>query len=164
MPLAGELLELARQIVYLEHEDGHQASCRRAISTAYYALFHLLVSEATSNWKRVELRPVLGRIFEHGNMRSASSSLVSKHKELLKKNPPESAELTIARHLHIVADSFVQAQEARNAADYDTSVRMSRAKALEQIDAVSGAFGSWKAVRDEPVAQAYLVALLARKR
>jgi hypothetical protein len=82
----------------------------------------------------------------------------------MKTNPPESAELTVAKHLHTVAYAFVEAQEARNVADYDTSVPMSRTKALKQIDAVARAFESWKAIRDEPVAQGYLVALLAKKR
>jgi hypothetical protein len=89
---------------------------------------------------------------------------MSKHNQLMKSNPPESAELIVAKHLFIVADSFIEVQEARNNADYDTSVRMSRAKALEQINAVAAAFESWKAIREEPVAQGYLVSLLAKKR
>jgi len=106
MPLAEGLLELARQIAYLDQQGGDEASCRRAISTAYYALFHLLVSDAISNWSRIECRPILGRTFEHGNMKSVSSNLISQHKQMLKTNPPDGAELTVAKHLNIVADSF----------------------------------------------------------
>jgi len=40
-------------------------------------LFHLLISEAAANWSRVELRPALGRIFEHGKMKNASTNRVS---------------------------------------------------------------------------------------
>src|ERR1035438_8098301 len=41
-------------------------------STAYYALFHLLIREATGNWKRDVQRARLARTFEHGRMRKAS--------------------------------------------------------------------------------------------
>src|SRR5580658_2808224 len=70
MAYAEDLLELARHLA-LEPTGARQACLRRAVSTAYYALFHLLISEATLNWGRPELRSELGRFFEHGRMRSA---------------------------------------------------------------------------------------------
>jgi hypothetical protein len=48
------------------------ASLRRAVSTSYYALFHLSICEATRNWKRVGQPAALGRFFEHGKMYGAS--------------------------------------------------------------------------------------------
>ena len=69
MAYADELLELAQDIANLHPDHPHQASLRRAVSTAYYALFHLLISEATANWQRPELRAVLGRVFDHGPMK-----------------------------------------------------------------------------------------------
>jgi hypothetical protein len=74
MLFAEDLLDLARDIADMDADNPRQASLRRAVSTAYYALFHLLISEATSNWRQVELRPALGRIFEHGKMKNASSN------------------------------------------------------------------------------------------
>ena len=65
MSLPFELLELAKHLAN-GNETHRQASLRRAVSTAYYALFHLLVSETTLNWKPVETRAALGRLFEHG--------------------------------------------------------------------------------------------------
>ena len=87
MEFARELLELATGIARLHPENIHQASLRRAVSTAYYAIFHLLISEATSNWARPELRNQLGRCFDHGSMRSASESMLSEMNTLLKKSP-----------------------------------------------------------------------------
>jgi len=49
MAFPDDLLELAQQLADLHPESPHQASLRRAVSTAYYALFHLLISEATTN-------------------------------------------------------------------------------------------------------------------
>lgn len=56
MAYANELLELAQELDNLHPDHPHQPSLRRAVSTAYYALFHLLISEATANWQRPELR------------------------------------------------------------------------------------------------------------
>jgi uncharacterized protein (UPF0332 family) len=164
MPFADDLLELAQHLASLNEASFGQAGLRRAVSTAYYALFHLLISEATLNWGRVELRPVLGRVFEHGNMKSASEKIVSDFNAELKKNPPPSAELTTLKHLHTVARTFVESQQRRNDADYDTSKEWTRTEVSLQIDAVSAAFGSWKAIREERAAQAYLVSLLSKKR
>jgi hypothetical protein len=66
MPLSEELLDVARSLTDLDSGEPRQASLRRAVSTAYYALFHLLVTEAASNWSRPELRSRIGRLFEHG--------------------------------------------------------------------------------------------------
>jgi uncharacterized protein (UPF0332 family) len=53
MPLAEHLLEQAQHLANREKKRPRQASLRRAVSTAYYALFHLLIHEATRNWKKV---------------------------------------------------------------------------------------------------------------
>jgi len=74
MRLPEGLLEQAQHLVKREHKRPKQASLRRAISTAYYALFHLLISEAVLNWRRAEDRVELARIFEHTHMRSWVSS------------------------------------------------------------------------------------------
>jgi len=46
-----------------------QASLRRSVSTAYYALFHLLIQDASANWSRLDTRDYLARAFEHKTMR-----------------------------------------------------------------------------------------------
>jgi hypothetical protein len=77
MPLPDELLDTARRLLDLDGIEPRQATIRRSVSTAYYALFHLLISEALENWSRPEFRPILGRIFEHGTMRSVSERMAS---------------------------------------------------------------------------------------
>jgi uncharacterized protein (UPF0332 family) len=56
MPYPADLLEQAKHLANREKKRPRQASLRRAVSTVYYALFHLLVHEATLNWRRVEQR------------------------------------------------------------------------------------------------------------
>src|ERR1039457_3816733 len=93
MAFPDDLLELA-QVLRSLHPEGaqHQASLRRAVSTAYYALFHLLISETTANWARPELRAILGRCFDHGPMKTASETKISQINTAFKNKPPEGAE------------------------------------------------------------------------
>src|SRR5262249_2293365 len=119
MAFADDLLTLARDIAKLPAER-RQANLRRAVSTAYYALFHLLVSEATLNWARPELRPMLGRLFDHGQIYSASNAKKAALNRYFKGSPPSGPERTIAEHLRTVCDTFVQAYQRRIDADYNT--------------------------------------------
>jgi hypothetical protein len=162
MAYADDLLELAQQLANLE-PNPRQACLGRAVSTAYYALFHLLISEATSNWARPELRSQLGRVFGHGRMKSASEEKRSELDAHFKKNPIPGPELAIFKHLHAVAHTFIQVQQKREVADYDTGKDWDRTDVEKQIIAVAAAFDSWKAIRESPAAQEYLVSLLGKR-
>jgi len=116
---AEELLELAQELANLHPDSPHQPSLRRAVSTAYYALFHLLISEATANWQRPELRAALGRVFDHGPMKQAADKKVTELNNYFKTKPPEGPGKTVALHLRNVAETFGQAQYHRNEADYN---------------------------------------------
>jgi uncharacterized protein (UPF0332 family) len=50
MAFADDLLKQAYHLANRESGEPKQASLRRAVSTAYYALFHLLIDEAVGNW------------------------------------------------------------------------------------------------------------------
>jgi len=163
MAFPDDLLELAGDLANLHPETPHQASLRRAVSTAYYALFHLLISEATANWARPELRALLGRCFEHGPMKTASETKASQINAAFKDHPPEGAEKMVALHLRAVADAFIQAQQQRNDADYNMAKEWTPVEVDTQIASVNEAFKAWNVIRDEAVAQAYLVSLLGTK-
>jgi hypothetical protein len=163
MAFPDDLLELAQDLADLHPEIPHQASLRRAVSTAYYALFHLLISETTANWARPELRAILGRCFDHGPMKTASETKVSQINTAFKDNPPEGAEKTAAIHLRTVANAFIQAQQRRNDADYSMAKEWTPVEVDKQIASVNEAFKTWNLIRDEAVAQAYLVSLLGAK-
>jgi uncharacterized protein (UPF0332 family) len=162
MPFADDLLEQAQHLANRERKRPRQASLRRAVSTAYYALFHLLISEATLNWKRADQRHLLARFFEHGKMKSASDKQRGDLNTFFRTNPPPGPELDTARHLYRVADTFFQAQQQRHTADYDNRTQWTRTEVLTQIDLVAAAFQSWRAIREEPAAQAYLISLLGK--
>src|SRR5579864_8426292 len=70
MPLHHDLLSLARELVDRNPAAPVDADLRRGVSTAYYALFHLLVHEATTRLVApVALRPRVARSFDHRVMR-----------------------------------------------------------------------------------------------
>src|SRR5258707_15869679 len=78
MAFADDLLEQAQHLARREPKRPKQASLRRAISTAYYALFHLLTTSAAANWKHVGQRVDLARAFEHSRMKDASRKIASR--------------------------------------------------------------------------------------
>jgi uncharacterized protein (UPF0332 family) len=162
MAFPDHLLEQARHLATRERTRPRQASLRRAVSTAYYALFHLLISEATLNWKQARQRSIFARLFEHGKMKSASEKQRADLNTFFKTNPSPGQEVITARRLHEVAGAFVLAQQQRHTADYDNAIVWTRSDVLSQIDSITEAFQNWHAIRNEPQAQTYLLALLGR--
>jgi hypothetical protein len=97
---AEELLQLARNLA--QENNQSQTALRRAMSTAYYALFHLLVSEASASWLRVELRPELGRLFQHGRMKDPSKQLKEKTEKLMKDGNQEGEQYLLTGALFLL--------------------------------------------------------------
>jgi uncharacterized protein (UPF0332 family) len=162
MSLADGLLEQARHLANREPRRPRQASLRRAISTAYYALFHLLVDEATKLLAvEPRLRQLAGRALAHDEMRQASNSFQSAGL------PPHVSVVSgtvIPSDLQLVAKAFVELQDARHAADYNLGRTYTRDDAQSLVDQADEAFQAWRNVRTEPIAKVYLASLLLWKR
>ena len=151
MAFADDLLEQAYHLANLEGGDPKQASLRRAVSTAYYALFHLLIDEAVGNWGVARQRSILARTFDHVKMKGTCDDHV---KSFYSSGQPSSGV-----QLKNVAYTFVQLQEMRHTADYNNAVVWSRSDAIGAIDMASAAFSDWRAIRDQDAAQDYLLQL-----
>lgn len=132
-----DLLRQALQLVHQEPRNPKQASLRRAVSTAYYALFHLVISEAVANWKQVNLRAALGRAFDHSIMKAASNRIQDTRQFPFAEEDPG-----IVTALRAVAKTFVQLQEKRHTADYDNATFWTRTEALAQVKSAEQAFSS----------------------
>jgi uncharacterized protein (UPF0332 family) len=150
-----DLLRLAADLV--DKESATQADLRRAVSTAYYALFHLLVSETTLNWSRDSSRNALGRMFDHGMMKRVSDHLA-------KKTPFAGEDPTAVSALGLVAKIFVELQDLRHIADYDNATSWTRLDAIVPIASAKSAFRAWDDIKHTDIAQEYLVSLLIRPR
>lgn len=155
MAFADDLLEQAEFLVDRDPINPKQASLRRAVSTAYYALFHLLIDEAVGNWSVARHRGVLARTFDHGKMKSVCEALVTSFYK--GGSPPAGVQLKN------VARTFGTLQQQRHIADYDNGFVWQRTDAVAQIDLASAAFADWRAIRGTDEAQDYLLALFLPK-
>lgn len=164
MTLARDLLRQASQLATREPKRPKQSSLRRAISAAYYALFHLLVDHGTRRLVRGDrsaLRGCLARAFKHQDMKVVCKSFASQ--SFSPKIKPALDGLTVPGELRDIAEVFVDLQQARHEADYDRLRRFNRTETLELIERVRKAFDDWQNVKEEPAIDVFLVALLCQK-
>lgn len=163
MSLHSELLKQARFLARKEPKKPTQASLRRSVSASYYALFHLLVDEATklmlSGHGRGRLRDCLARAFHHSAMKQTAVEFTKK--SISPKLASGFNRQPIQQQLVDVASSFVQLQEARHDADYNRALRFTRREALDLADMTGQAFRDWEQVRGSLQADTFLTGLLA---
>ena len=102
-----DLIETARGLAELSRRRPAQANLRRAISTAYYAVFHCLAGASADmlmGRKRSEAWYQVYRALGHGGAKNTCLNM-----EVMRGFPPE---------IQGFADRFVVLQHARNRADY----------------------------------------------
>src|SRR5467141_3575239 len=131
MAYADDLLEQARHLANRERKNPRQASLRRAVSTAYYALFHLLIHEATLNWRRVDQRPLLAD--------SLSMEKCGLHRE---------SRPTIST----LSSRLIRRRDPNSTPQSDNATTWTRTEVITLIELVDSAFKSWNAIREDPAA------------
>jgi uncharacterized protein (UPF0332 family) len=160
MGIADELQALAGFLATSPSPAFEQASFRRSVSTAYYALFHLLIKEAAKRWNgSAEAQLGLERAFKHSNMREISEA-VSKGSWKSWRTP----QLSIPPELQDVAKAFINLQEARHLADYDNTKIWTSTEVDSRLTQARRAFQNWEKIRSDPATQEYLLALLIGKK
>jgi hypothetical protein len=137
MTFAGDLLAQAYHLANLDNGAPKQASPRRAVSTAYYALYHFLIDEAVGHWDVARQQSVLARTFDHGRMKAVCQDQIKAFFSF--------GQLPSALRLKNVALAFVRLQDDRHTADYNNAVVWSKADAIESIDVARDAFADWQA-------------------
>lgn len=166
MSLPSDLLEQANHLLNRESRRPRQASLRRAISSAYYALFHLLIHDAC----RVivsdeETIGMIARSYDHGKM-ARISKLFSRGDLPTKLRPLRStfsdpSRNSILDRLKSVAQSFVDLQDARHEADYNLRKRFTRREVKVLIGLAESAFSDWNQIRKDDLARIYLACFLS---
>ena len=160
MGLSQDLLDLADYLSRKEPRKPRQVSLRRAASTAYYALFHLLIEDATKRWRgHSNSRAGLARVFEHSNMERASRAFQKPSWQGF-----DGANVIIPQDLRRVARAFTDLQAERHRSDYNYAARFTRTDVRDKVKQVQNAFKQWAAVRKTPEADYYLMALLTGNR
>src|SRR5829696_993111 len=128
-PITSEgLLSVADTLARLY--DPSTVALRRAVSSAYYALFHALIADASlrtigGDPERELDRHTVSRWYNHGEMRTVSQWVIRLARDesvpngvaVLFGNPPAD--------LVELARAFIQLQEARHEADYDHTANLS---------------------------------------
>lgn len=162
MPFHQDLLTLARQMVDRNPAAPLEAELRRAVSTAYYALFHLLIHEGTNRLvAAANLRSRVARTFDHKCMNT-----VCKEFAWLPPNPAgqhvHSSGVVIPNGVVVIASEFVTLQDARINADYNTAITWHHLQAEAQVASAELAFGEWPAVQADPGTDLFLAELWCR--
>jgi uncharacterized protein (UPF0332 family) len=152
MAFADDLLKDAYHLAARGGKNPRQSSLRRAVSTAYYALFHLLIADFVLNWKTKDQRARLGRMFEHRKMSQAVLKV-------------QGTTLTpVEKELKTVIDAFGQLQEDRYTADYNVGRIWSRVDVINTLAIADEAFKAWRTVRKETMAQDHLMTMFGARR
>jgi uncharacterized protein (UPF0332 family) len=158
-----DLLEQAESLANKEPKRPKQASLRRSVSTAYYAVFHLLSAEGSEllapNTDKAT-RHLIQRWFDHGEMKKTcqkflSSPLNSPLKELIGQ--------TASVDLRRVALHFITLQDARHSADYDMSWNLTRSQTLLFLQQAKDANEAWLRIRKNPEANIFILAVFLWK-
>jgi hypothetical protein len=159
--LPEHLLEQAIHLALRERTRPRQASLRRAVSTAYYALFHFLIREATrqigpnlheDNYNRVY------RWFDHGAMVRVARAFSEKIVRI-----PNSKDVLIQNNgseVQLIAFTFAELQEWRHSADYDPGAQFVRAEVVDTIRIADHVMHLWPTVKNSPEADTFLLSLL----
>jgi hypothetical protein len=160
-----DLLHQAHQLATLDPRRPRQANLRRAVSAAYYALFHFLVEQSCRNaiggqHERAPYRHVLGRAFGHATMRDACKSFAGGTlKDTVKKGLPRT--FSIPSQVSDIARNFVELQDVRHLADYDLTEKFIREDVLTLVQLAETAIGEFSAAPDSNEKTFFLACLWA---
>jgi len=153
MGLEDDLLEDARHLAAKGIAEQRPSCMRRAISTAYYAVFHLLIQSFVKHWPFVDQRAKLARMFSHQKMRDAAFK------------PNDKKNLTqIEAALGEVIKAFSQLQADRHRADYDTDWAIVATDVESALNYAETAFGKWRLIEHEEIARNHLLAMFGASR
>ena len=163
--MIGELPEqLLAQAEFFLTLPPNQANLRRAVSAAYYALFHLLVRETVLKWSEPLHQARIARMFEHERMKRVSGATIKRMGSEIDRGDSNSIKIIERTELTNVAQAFIILQQARHDADYNLEKPLDRDDAIEMVDQANSAFASWEMTRNSEVAKEYLFSLLFKEK
>lgn len=160
MTLAQDLLEQAAHLASREKGKPKQASLRRAMSAAYYSVFHLVVADGARRIVDLpRLRPIVARAFEHRKLLTIANAV-----ERIAAKPKEQhwlrqhLSLPVSPDLGAFCSTFADLQDRRHGADYDVGGSFTRSDAIGVVTVAQAAHGAWARQRDSENALVFLLA------
>ena len=167
-----DLLDQAETLAKLDlRGKPKQANLRRAVSAAYYSLFHFLVDEVccgvigTQHPER-GYRQSLARAFAHTTMKDACGSFAACQlpKSVVRPLPKSAAgNYVVLKPIQNIAATFVDLQEERQLADYDLSKQFRRSDVLALIEQTAAHISEFSSLPASHDRQFFLVCLLTWK-
>ncbi|MFO0842980.1 MAG: hypothetical protein U0797_11390 [Gemmataceae bacterium] len=160
-----QLFVQARELATRDPEKPRQVNLRRAVSSAYYALFHALTDQACrqmlgAGHAEAPYRHAAARGFGHGAMRQACAAFAGGTlKAGVAKGLP--ATFAVPDELKVLARTFVEVQDQRHAADYDRTERFRRSDVLTLVDQAEAALAAFAGLPTSGEKKFFLVCLLA---
>jgi hypothetical protein len=158
------LLAVARLLLDETAVPVTDAQVRRAVSTAYYALFHTILRAAAERFAgpghdTSAAYGLIYRSFDHRRMADVcgklrASTLSDAMKRQLRRD-------TISQDMRDFASVFPAMQEERHLADYDPAAVFEPSGARDLIESVENAIAAFD--RAEPAERADILALLMVK-
>ena len=152
MGLADDLLEDARHLAQRGDAAKRSSCMRRAISTAYNAVFHLLVEDFVANWPFPDQRARLARMFDHKKMRDAAFTP-------LDVRSPTPTELALVN----INTNFRQLQFDRHRADYDLGWNIVETDVKNALLLAEDTFTKWRSISGEDIARHHLLSMFGAK-
>lgn len=162
-----DLLQQARRLARLDPMRPKQANLRRAVSSAYYALYHYLIDQACRNvlgthQSQMPYRHVVARGFEHGSMKQACRSFSGGTlPQSVSRGLP--AGFAVPNVLQNVAQTFVVLQEQRHLGDYDLSQNFTRSDVLALVQQADQARIQFQQITDLTIKKFFLACLMTWK-
>jgi hypothetical protein len=162
------LITHALQLAVMEHAGSRQDEMRniyerRAVSAAYYALFHHINSSAVGLIApnvSVQTNHRIQRWFEHAEMKKVCGRFLHTR---LDQPLLDLIGNTASSDLQNVARGFIKSQEARHSSDYDLSYSLTSAEARQLILLAVDAMASWDQIASTPEANIFILSLLMWK-
>jgi hypothetical protein len=155
----------ARDLATRDPGKPRQVNLRRAVSATYYGLFHALTDEACrlmfgASHADTPYRHVLGRAFTHGAMKQACAAFAGGTlKAAVAKGLPPAFSVPV--EVRKLADTFVDLQEKRHAADYDRTESFRRLDVLALVEDVEANLNAFAGLATSSEKKFFLVCLLA---
>jgi hypothetical protein len=136
------LFEQANRLITIQVGPPRQVDIRRAISAAYYAMFHATITAAVDQFIGVTNRDesrygLVYRSVSHAWFRDLCKEV--QKPTLSNKFKPHAPSNGFDPNVTAFAKAVVELQEKRHAADYDVMIRMNKSDAILAISTAKAA-------------------------
>lgn len=162
MSLPDSLRGVARGLLSIDPTRPRQASLRRSVSTAYYALFHLPVDAATRRicGGDLEARSAAARGFTHTGVAELADLALRPPAGRPERLRAVLGSSPLSPDLRVVCQTLNDAHAEREAADYDLTRSFRRSTVSLLLAQTDQAFAAWQTVRRTEEGRRFVSALV----